>query len=64
MKELTITKIAKELIDGLEDFQDLKETENALKSYMEDNNLTLKELREKCWEDSSNIFDEISYYKG
>lgn len=59
MTKLTINNIEESLIDGL-DFT--KEQRKQIHCYLcnaLESGLTLKELNEKCWEDSDAIFQEI-----
>jgi len=56
-KELTIEIVAEELIDGIDDKLDV--TIKGLKKIMEDEGITLEEMREQCWEDSTDVFEKI-----
>lgn len=59
---LTIEKIAIELADGLEiyDFKDkFNELKRGLELIVERENITLEQLREQCWEDSTAVFEKI-----
>lgn len=58
MKELTITTIENSLIEGLEYN---KEQRKQIHDYLCNisKHMTLKEINEKCWEDSDAIFQEI-----
>jgi hypothetical protein len=57
MDRLTIEEIARQLCDDLD--KDVNEVIQGLKNYLERNPMSLKKLNEKCWEDSSEIFDQI-----
>lgn len=54
---LTIKDVAAQLCDGLN--MNLDDVVKKLEDYLINNPMTLKELNEKCWEDSSAIFDAI-----
>lgn len=49
--------IAKELIEGLDN--DIDEVAAGLEKMVFEKKLTMKELRELCWEDSVAVFDYI-----
>jgi len=57
-KELTIEEVAKQLNDGL-DQESFEEIITGLQLIMMDEGLTLQELNEKCWGNSTEIFDKI-----
>lgn len=57
--ENELLNIAKELIDGLEEEHNIDDIVNGLVSIMENENKTLEELREMCWNDSNEIFSKI-----
>jgi len=58
MKELTIATIENSLIEGLEyNEEQRKQIHDYLCNMCE--HMTLKEINEKCWEDSDAIFQEI-----
>lgn len=54
-----LLNIAKELIDGLEEEHNIDDIVNGLVSIMENENKTLEELREMCWNDSNEVFSKI-----
>lgn len=54
-----ILNIANELIDGLEDEHNIDDIVNGLITIMKDENKTLEELREMCWNDSNEVFSKI-----
>lgn len=54
-----ILNIANELIDGLEDEHNIDDIVNGLIAIMKDENKTLEELREMCWNDSNEVFSKI-----
>jgi len=56
-KELTIQEVARQLCDGLN--MNMEEVTNGLKDYLKRNPMTLEELNNKCWNDSTEIFNEI-----
>lgn len=59
MTKFTINKIEESLIDGLNYTKEQREQiHNYLCNELK-NGLSLKELNEKCWEDSDAIFQEI-----
>ncbi|NMA49530.1 MAG: hypothetical protein GX947_07155 [Tissierellia bacterium] len=58
MENLTIDKIALQLLDGL-DKSKFNEVKQWLIEYQITNKLTLKQLNELCWNDSNWIFDQI-----
>ncbi len=60
--DLTIEIVAKELTDGLTEYEDVENFEEiitGLQFIMADECLTLEQLREQCWQDSTIIFDKI-----
>ena len=60
--DLTIEIVAKELTDGLTEYEDVENFEEiitGLQFIMVDECLTLEQLREQCWQDSTIIFDKI-----
>lgn len=57
--EEDIAEVAGELIEGLEEFHPVDDIIASLKEIMLRENLTLKEIRELCWEDSDLIFGLI-----
>ena len=60
MKQITIDTIVSELTDGLTYTQEqLQQIRKWLIEYQTANQLTLKQLRDLCWEDSVWIFDQI-----
>lgn len=54
-----LLNIAKELIDGLEEEHNIDDIVNGLVFIMENENKTLEELREMCWNDSNEVFSRI-----
>lgn len=54
---MNLKEVARELINGLDN--DINEVITGLEKIMKDEDLTIEELREKCWEDSTAIFDKI-----
>lgn len=59
---LTIEIVAKELTDGLTEYEDIENFEEiitGLQFIMVDESITLEQLREQCWQDSTIIFDKI-----
>ena len=60
--DLTIEIVAKELTDGLTEYEDIENFEEiitGLQFIMVDEGITLEQLREQCWQDSTIIFDKI-----
>jgi hypothetical protein len=60
--DLTIEIVAKELTDGLMEYEDIENFEEiitGLQFIMVDEGITLEQLREQCWQDSTIIFDKI-----
>jgi len=57
IKKLTIQEVAKQLCDGLN--VNIEEVTKGLNNYLKRNPMTLEELNNKCWEDSTEIFNEI-----
>jgi hypothetical protein len=57
MSNLTIKDVARQLCDGLN--LNINDITNRLEKYLKNNPMTLKELNEKCWNDSTEIFDSI-----
>lgn len=57
--EEEIAEVARELMDGLEEFHPLDDIIAGLKEMMVRENKTLKEIREMCWEDSDLVFGLI-----
>lgn len=49
--------VAKSLCDDLDN--DVEDVARRLEQYAKDNNLTMDEVEDMCWEDSSNMFNEI-----
>ena len=49
--------VAKSLCDDLDN--DVEDVARRLEQYAKDNNLTMEEVDDMCWEDSSNMFNEI-----
>ena len=49
--------VAKSLFDDLDN--DVEDVARRLEQYAKDNNLTMEEVDDMCWEDSSNMFNEI-----
>jgi hypothetical protein len=61
-EKLSIEDVARELTKGLTEFEDIENFEEVitgLEFIMVDERLTIKELREQCWEDSDKIFQKI-----
>lgn len=61
-KMLTIEEVARELVDGLSEYEDQENFEEiitGLHIVMQGENLTLEEIREQCWEDSNEVFTKI-----
>ena len=57
---ITIESITRELTDGLTyTKKQIEEIQKWLIAYMFANRLSLRELSERCWENSDNIFNEI-----
>lgn len=59
---LTIEEVARELVDGLSEYEDQENFEEiitGLHIVMQDENLTLEEIREQCWENSDKVFTKI-----
>jgi len=56
-EQLTVKEVARQLIDGLD--MDLDDIARRLENYLKDNPMTLEELNNKCWEDSTGIFNII-----
>lgn len=59
---MTIEEVRRQLIDGLEDEftpARISIVDRRLKEIAEENNLSLEELNECCWADSSEMFDCI-----
>lgn len=62
---MDIRDVCKELADGLEspfgiEMDDyLDELQTGLETIMKDENLTLEQMREQCWENSLDVFDKI-----
>lgn len=59
---LALDLIARELVDDLPTYEDVaryKELTEGLRLIMEEDQLSLSELREKCWDDSTEIFNRI-----
>lgn len=54
-----ILEVARELIDGLEENHDIEDIVSGLEFIMEDENITLNEMREQCWNDSTEVFGKI-----
>lgn len=54
---LTIDQITLELIDGLD--LNFNETKCRLLTFLVSNQVSLRELRDWCWEDSVAVFDVI-----
>lgn len=54
-----ILNVANELIDGLEDEHNIDDIVKGLIAIMKDENKTLEELREMCWNDSNEVFSKI-----
>lgn len=50
-------RVAKDLCNDLPN--DVEDCANRLERYANDNNLTLDEVEDMCWENSSNMFNEI-----
>lgn len=56
-EQLTVKEVARQLIDGLD--MDLDDIARRLENYLKDNPMTLEELNNECWEDSTGIFNII-----
>ena len=59
---MNIEDVARELVDGLSEYEDQENFEEIITGLgiiMQDERLTIEELREKCWEDSDEIFQKI-----
>jgi hypothetical protein len=56
-KVQTWLDVAKSLCDDLDN--DVEDVARRLEQYAKDNNLTMEEVDDMCWEDSSNMFNEI-----
>lgn len=59
---MSIEDVARELVDGLSEYEDQENFEEiitGLHIIMQDERLTLKELRDQCWEDSGEVFGKI-----
>jgi len=54
---ITIDQVTRELIDGLD--LDFEETKYRLLTFLATNQMSLRELRDWCWEDSAAVFDAI-----
>ena len=54
---ITIDQITLELIDGLD--LNFNETKCRLLTFLAANQMSLRELRDWCWEDSAAVFDVI-----
>ena len=54
-----VLKVARELIDGLEENHDIEDIVSGLEFIMENENITLKEMRKQCWNDSNEVFGKI-----
>ena len=54
---ITIDQITRELIDGLD--LNFEETKCRLLTFLVANQMSLRELRDWCWEDSPAVFDVI-----
>lgn len=57
--DANVAEVARELIDGLEEFHALNDIIAGLREIMARENKTLKEIREMCWEDSDLVFGLI-----
>lgn len=57
MKKLTLTEVARQLSDGLN--MDINDVTKRLEKYVNENSISLEELNNKCWNDSTEIFDAI-----
>ncbi len=53
-----ILEVARELIDGLEG-HNIDDIVNGLNFIMENENKTLEEVKEMCWNDSNEVFSKI-----
>lgn len=59
---MSIEDVARELVDGLSEYEEQENFEEIITGLgiiMQDERLTLKELRDQCWEDSNNVFQKI-----
>lgn len=56
-EQLTVKEVVRQLIDGLD--MDLDDIARRLENYLKDNPMTLEELNNECWEDSTGIFNII-----
>ena len=54
---ITIDQVTRELIDGLD--LDFEETKARLLTFLAANQMSLRELQDWCWEDSTAVFDAI-----
>lgn len=60
MKELSIKEICRQLNDGIDRTpEELAKCEQWLTEFLAANQLSLKQLNEMCWEDSTWFFDQI-----
>ena len=53
----TWLNIAKDLCDDLDN--NVEDVARRLEQYAKDNSLTMDEVEDMCWENSSNMFNEI-----
>jgi hypothetical protein len=56
---LTIDKVTRRLIDGLDKEKDFQLIKKLLLEYKIANKMSLVELDDLCWEDSNWVFDQI-----
>lgn len=56
-KRKTWLDVAKDLCNGLDN--DVNDVAKRLRRYAKDNHLTMEEVEDMCWENSTNMFNEI-----
>lgn len=54
---ITIDQVTRELVDGLD--LDFEETKSRLLTFLVADQMSLRELRDWCWEDSAAVFDVL-----
>lgn len=59
---MSIEDVARELVDGLSEYEEQENFEEIITGLgiiMQDERLTIEELREQCWNDSDRVFTKI-----
>jgi hypothetical protein len=56
---MDVKEVARQLTQGLNKDRDMDFIVKRLQEYMNEYNLSIKELNERCWEDSCSMFDYV-----